>query len=318
VPAVSTVDTKGSLQIPVSLNVLLFTGIGAVQLAFLWGPALWAGRGWLSAAALGIFAWSAYLLWGLIHESIHGLLHTHRGVNRGVGRALSILHGCPLRVVRTEHLLHHRYNRVEDQPELYDPKRTTWGKEAVRYYFSIVCGFYFMAQVMCNLLVWLPSRWRTRFLLAFTPGPNYSTQFDAALTKHLGEARLDACAVIALYAVSAWMFRDALTSFALLCLVRAFVISLMDYAYHYGTPLNASDNPSPAKNLTVGAPWLILNFNHHAVHHAHPSVPWRWLPAVAKAQKAVFHGPLLAATLKQFAGPIAADRLPGHAPLHPT
>jgi fatty acid desaturase len=309
---------KRSFGIPVVLNSVLVIALGFVQLTFLLAPGAWAGHGWLTAVALVGFWISAYAFWALLHEAVHGLLHPHRGVNRAVARLMGIVHGCPFTFLRTGHLLHHRYNRIEDFAEAYDPQRKNHGQATAQHWVFLLAGYY-VADVLANVMVWLPERTRSRIILGMAPG-NYGIQLHAALSKprNLKEARLDACATVALFAASAWAFWDAWAMFAAVHLVRAFALSLPDSAYHYDTPANAPDDPAPSNNLALGPSWLILNFNYHGVHHANPSVPWYRLPAAAKAQNAVFRDHYTAGMLRQFMGPIPKDRLLDATPAHGT
>lgn len=308
-------DLQRRHAIPTALNAVLAALLGGFQLFVLVGPQVWARSGWSTAAVVLAFTLSVYAIWALVHESIHGLLHPHRDVNRRMGRALAVVHGCPFAVVRVAHLLHHRYNRIEDFGETYDATKSTWAKAAVRHYLMILVGRY-LSEVLINLIVWLPARVRARVVPAFISGPNYGAQLAASMAnpRTLSEARLDALLALALWSASAWAFRDAWALFAAVHLIRAFIISVLDDAYHYGTPVNAPHDPDPAKNLAFGPSWLVLHFNHHAVHHANPVIPWRSLPQVARAQSAVFSEHYVTAIARQFAGPIAQHALPVNPP----
>lgn len=70
-------------------------------------------------------------LWSLIHETIHGSLSRKVKVNRLAGRLLGVCYAAPWRIVRTGHLLHHRFNRTPlDREEVFDPDRV--GRLAAR------------------------------------------------------------------------------------------------------------------------------------------------------------------------------------------
>ena len=62
-------------------------------------------------------------------------------------------------------------------------------------------------------------------------------------------------------------------------LVRGFLVSFLDNAYHYGT---RTDDRRYALHLATPV-WLqryLLNFNFHYMHHRHPTMPWNRLDAL--------------------------------------
>jgi fatty acid desaturase len=70
-------------------------------------------------------------LWSLIHETIHDSFDPGARVNRAAGRALAIAFGSPWRILRTGHLLHHRFNRTAlDRPDEFDPARASPARAA--------------------------------------------------------------------------------------------------------------------------------------------------------------------------------------------
>lgn len=249
-------------------------------------------------------------LWSLIHETIHGSFHRSSRLNRLAGRALSLAFAAPWRVLRTGHLLHHRLNRTEaDRNEAYDPRETTALRAAPAYYYQLLVGLY-VSQLLSPIAFFLPQPvldWaRPRFL----EPESYSGKAAAVLTRpdSVAEIRVDGALIVlllggSLFAYGAWWWLVP----AILA-ARCICISFLDYVYHYGTPI---DRLLHAYNLRLPAPLsaALLNFNLHAVHHRHPSLPWRWLPEAFRAESDDYHSGYGAAALRQLRGPIALPSL---------
>ena len=106
------------------LNVFLAAALAASQAAALVVCVLAPGRRPWAFATVGLLALLATPCWSMIHEAIHGMAHRRPTVNEAIGRVLAILHGAPLALLRTGHLLHHRYNRIAEASEAYDAERT--------------------------------------------------------------------------------------------------------------------------------------------------------------------------------------------------
>src|SRR2546421_9186328 len=118
---------------------------------------------WLSPATP---AWGWALLsvplmttpfWSLVHEAIHGTLLASRTQSDRCGRGLSIVYGAPFILLKTGHLLHHRFSRTpRERVEIYDPTKTTWAKAAPVYYLRLVIGLYLL-EVLSLALAVLPA-----------------------------------------------------------------------------------------------------------------------------------------------------------------
>ncbi|WP_426606382.1 fatty acid desaturase [Leptospira interrogans serovar Hardjo-prajitno] len=65
----------------------------------------------------------SYTLWALIHECVHGNFSNSRNENRFWGRFLCILFGTPFQVVKTAHLVHHKFNRSQGERIEYIEKK---------------------------------------------------------------------------------------------------------------------------------------------------------------------------------------------------
>ena len=84
---------------------------------------------------------------------------------------------------------------------------------------------------------------------------------------------------------------------------RGLLVSLLDNAFHYGTPLGQRRH---ARNLAAPPVLaeLILNFNLHGSHHLRPGLPWWRLGEFHRAAGHPIDGARVAAVLGQLAGPV--------------
>ncbi|WP_437683451.1 fatty acid desaturase [Sorangium sp. So ce131] len=302
--------------IPARLNLLLAALFGVSQAYFLvLYPLGLLAEPSAAIAALVVSVALSYPSWVLIHEGIHNMLHPARDTNDRVSRLLSVLHGSPFAVLRLVHLLHHRYNRVEDYAEAYDPARTSWLKAAVHHYYTVLAGRYW-SEVLACLIVWLPQGRRDRVIRDMIGDGEMGKRIQSTLSRKdtLGEARTDAALSLALLAASFWLYRHDVWVLVAALSGRALLVSFFDDAYHYGTARNLPEAPQPARNHELGPSWLVLHFNHHGLHHRYPSLPWRSLPAKAREEGLVFDGGFVASALRQLRGPIPLADLPASAP----
>jgi fatty acid desaturase len=240
--------------------------------------------------------------WSLIHESIHKNLLPGREVNEAAGRFLSVLFGIPFQVLRFGHLMHHQYNR-EWEAELYDDSQSSIVAHLT--HFSKMLGGLYLSEVFAAFaLAQLPLSVSKRVMkMVFADGRHYEAALNALLKKEsVDKIRVDSFLIILLYGLF-FVASGSWTLPLVIILGRAFAVSMMDNAYHYGTPL---DNSVPAKELRAGAIFerFILNFNHHLTHHRNPALPWNQLRVQRIANGGDYTEDLVDAVLAQFKGPI--------------
>lgn len=303
--------------IPVRLNLLLATLFVVAQLYVLaLYPLNLLGTPWLAVAVLVAAVVLAYPCWVLIHEAIHGMLSPHRRINHWLGRLLGVLHGSPFAVLRLVHLLHHKYSRVEDYAEVYDPARTTRFKAAVHHYYTVLAGRYW-SEVLACIIVWLPRGRRDRVIRNLIGDGEMGRRIASNFSRRdtLVEARTDAVVCLAVLVAAFVLYRHHVLVLVAALSGRALLISFFDDAYHYGTARNLPEAPQPARNHELGPSWIVLNFNHHGLHHRYPSLPWKALPAKAREEGLVFDGGYVSSALRQLRGPIPLTELPAPAPL---
>ncbi|HET7175703.1 MAG TPA: fatty acid desaturase [Gammaproteobacteria bacterium] len=293
-----------------ALNALLAALCACVGIWSLWLLPLTLPRHPLAAWSLMAVALFTTTWWSVIHEAIHGLLFPKRAVNDAAGRVLAVLFGLPFQPVAFGHLFHHRRNRSRlDRAEVY-PKQAPKLGTVLDYYARLLGGLYLAELALC-LLVWLPRPRLMRLVARRFDGAGLSTegkllQRTILDPRTLRSIRFDAAYVLLCVLSSGWLYGRHAWLLALLLFGRGLLISVMDNAYHYGTPLDA---PRYALNLGLPRPLsvLILHFNLHRQHHLHPATSWRELPQLFAEAQDRYDGGYLRLALRQLRGPLFQD-----------
>lgn len=288
--------------------LLGFIGLGLLQLFILPLVLLPADPAWGWLLLLPVLL--SNTAWALIHEAIHGVLLPHKAATRAAGRVLSVLFGAAFDLLRWGHLLHHALSRTRrERSEVYVAGVDNRLSFTLNYYFRLTGGLYGY-EVLGGLIFLLPRpviRWAARRL-----GSEHNVV--EALTDKLLEpatlraVRLDGWLVIALHAAAFGLYAEHAWMLLLALLARAFLISVVDNAFHYGTPLEDSRY---ARNLALPgwASALLLHFNLHGAHHQRPGLAWWQLAAHHAQSQAGFQGNWMDALLAQFKGPIPEHQL---------
>jgi len=248
--------------------------------------------------------------WALIHEAIHGVLFPSRGVNRLVGRTQAIFFGAAFDLLRWGHLLHHALNRTQrERSEVYVAGKDSLPWFTLNYYFRLTGGLYWF-EVLGALIFLLP-RPAIRWAASRLGGEHNVVEplTDKLLVPAtLRAVRIDGWLVLTLHGLALILYGEHAWMLVLALMGRAFLISVVDNAFHYGTPL---DDTKYARNLSLPA-WasaLLLNFNLHGAHHLKPGLAWWELPGYHRQSGAGFQGNWIGALLHQFRGPIPEYQL---------
>lgn len=287
---------------------LLFTGLALLTLFilplwFLPGDPAW---GWL--LLLPVLLSNPW--WALIHEAIHGVLFRSRLANRLAGRTQAILFGAAFDLLRWGHLLHHALSRTRrERSEVYVAGEDNRPWFTLNYYFRLTGGLYWF-EVLGALIFLLP-RPAIRWVASHLGGEH--NVVDPLTEKLVAPAtlravRIDGGFVLTLYGVAFSLYGEHAWMLVLALMGRAFLISVVDNAFHYGTPLEDSKY---ARNLALPA-WasaLILHFNLHGAHHLRPGLAWWALSGYHRQSRAGFQGNWIGTLLHQFRGPIPEHQL---------
>lgn len=307
--------------------------LGLIALAVAAGIALWPSP-WVLLPVL-VIGVQQHALFILAHQAAHYRLHTHRGVNDALGRAIGMAGGISMCTYRVTHRLHHNHLYAAE-----DPDTAIHGgyPRGVAYLWKK------LAQDLAGL-----NAWKTFAYFFGAPALNAATgraarpldDTSAALRR---AARRDRWGVVASHAVAplaAWLLFDTLglALYAVLWLLPLLtvlqpILRLRAVCEHgavgdLGSPLTAARTTLTAGSLS-GRPWDRLcnaigrallfphHVNHHVEHHLYPAVPHYHLPrlhALLRARGALDGAELrdLRDTLRQ----VFAPRRPRTAPRHP-
>ncbi len=235
------------------------------------------------------------MMWFLIHEAIHRNLHPHAGLNTLLGRALSVIFGSSYYTLSFGHLMHHKLNR-EWESEFYP--HGSFAK--VKYYSKLLFGIYFI-EVLGSLIMLIPSR-KILGKIAAVNGIQEPVENYFFRKGRLAKLRADVGLILVFHVAAAYCFGAYWPVLAAIIMLRAFSVSVMDNAFHYGTP---PDNSIYGKQVQAGrvVSWFILNGNHHGTHHASPNVPWPHLPKESASRGAALGGSFFTDLFLQFKGP---------------
>jgi fatty acid desaturase len=259
-------------------------------------------------------------LFSVLHEAIHrSLAPVTRlpliglSMNDLLGRVVGIVFGSPFDFVSAAHVTHHSVNRTADEHlEVYDRSLPDVERRSFvkGYYFFLLGGLY-TVELIVPMLFWLPQRIvqpRLERLFQADPMARQVLRRICRSPHRLRAVRVDAGFIVASIAASTVLYGRYWWILALHFLIRAFLVSLLDYVYHYGSPLG---DRLHGYNLELPR-WLsplILNFNYHGVHHRFPALPWRSLERVFVDEGLVFDNHYLTQAVSQLRGPMTRETL---------
>jgi fatty acid desaturase len=200
--------------------------------------------------------------------------------------------------------MHHKFNRTElERVEVIAAGQSKW-RARVSYFANLFGGTYVLQMLGLLLLLILPKA-LARAHVERTDAQTYAGKALRAMVSPptLRAVRQDTLAVLALFGAALALYgRDWPLLFAALA-ARAFLVSIVNYVYHYDTPL---DDVLYARNLRLPPllSSLMLHFNLHGIHHRHPSLPWTALPdAFARESRGEYDASFVSATMTQLRGP---------------
>jgi fatty acid desaturase len=275
------------------------------------GAAVWAVIA-VSCSSNGLFS--------VLHEAIHrSLAPVARlpgiglSLNDLLGRLVGICFGSPFDFVASAHMTHHRINRTPyEHVEVYDDAMTSAeGRSFVAGYYFFLLGGLYKAELLIPMILWLPRRLGQATLGKVFPPQSMQDQVMQRIyrSRHrLLAIRLDALVILVSIGVSVSLYQHYWWILCVHFMIRALLISFLDYTYHYGSPL---DDPLHGYNLRL--PRLlsvaILHFNYHGVHHRFPALPWRSLTRVFRDEAMVFDNDYLTQAVSQLKGPLTREAL---------
>ncbi|WP_338722539.1 fatty acid desaturase [Pseudomonas tolaasii] len=116
----SLVKTRDFEDVDVRTNNLIFAFLVLVNLyQFFIAPLLLSITPWFMLTLLPTLLFSS-TTGVMVHEAIHGLLHSDARRNRRMGQVMAVFMGIAYDLQRFDHLRHHRISRTEnDCDEIY-------------------------------------------------------------------------------------------------------------------------------------------------------------------------------------------------------
>jgi fatty acid desaturase len=262
----------------------------------------------LLAIGFGILMNSVY---SVIHEAEHAILFPDRRWNEAGGILMALFFPAPFHLLRQGHIGHHLRNRSDDEAfDLYfDGDNVVW-KWMV--WFGILTGLYYVLVVISNVVAAVAPFILDRRHFAVerhVPVDRASAAFlESFNPAHLRWIQLEGIAAIALHAGIWWGLKIPAWNYVAMYAAFGFMWSAMQYVHHYGTERHVTRG---ARNLYLFGPIdkLWLNHNWHQAHHEHPTVPWVYLPRLARGDgDPDTRGFLPWAYLKMWRGPRRTDQ----------
>jgi beta-carotene hydroxylase len=188
-----------------------------------------------------------YVGFTVLHESMHGIAHTNRTVNRWLGRVTGMLLTVPFPLFRAVHYEHHSHtNDTERDPDLFIAESPRWLLPLWSLWILVEYRSHYYGRRL----------WREK------------ADRNAAL---LSEAMLVAVIVIATAAGHLGTLLTVWIAPALLAVV--FLVMAFDYLPHY--PYDSAERyhdtriyPGRLGNA------IFLGQNYHLIHHLWTTIPW--------------------------------------------
>lgn len=288
--------------IPVRLNLTIFI----LQLvALLWILSSVGGADdWREVLLLGVLYGlvmnSAY---SIIHEAEHNLFHPNHRINTSAGVILALFFPAPYHLIRQTHLGHHLRNRSDDEAfDLYFEGQ----KPIYRFgqIYSLLNGFFWFSIAITTVLApVLPKILESRFW-----------KFDRmseAITESLNPKYWrwiiwESLSAVLLHG-SLIYFTGAKPHYYLFVLyIFGVMWSSMQYIHHFGASRDVKYGAFNLKSFFL-LDLILLNHNWHHNHHAHPTVPWLYLPDLATGSKGERRN-FWRAYLRLWSGPKLTDK----------
>ena len=204
-----------------------------------------------SASLISGFA--LYLLFSIVHESIHHLLSTNKLVNETFGRIslLLLIPAAPMEIARWAHFQHHRFTSGQQDPDHYIHGAKWWN----------------------FLLRW--ANFDINYLISFLrDGGEYKQRGRKSLAITAGTFLSFVGVMIYLGYGVELLFLWILPSRIGLILVALVFVKIP----HYPAIVTAAENEYEATTMRLGWEWLLtplfVYHNYHLIHHLYPTAPF--------------------------------------------
>jgi fatty acid desaturase len=211
---------------------------------------------------------AGYILIGMLihgmanfmHEGIHGTLFRHKRWDRWYGFVMGVPALFSVTAYGVNHILHHRHNRTEKDPDEFTNVTENRALLSVFYYIWIVCG-------MVIYVIRVP-------LVAIVYGSR-KERLQVALEQTF---ILLAVAGVLWFSWRGGYFQTVMHVWLIPLVVAALLGNVRGWAEHTrtqpGHPLTETRTVTSNRLFS----FLNINLNYHLEHHLFPGVPWYNLP----------------------------------------
>jgi fatty acid desaturase len=265
------------MPIPNSLNLALVASVFVAAVGLLWlGSRV---VHWYAIVGVGV-AFSFILLtnYALLHEAVHGNLHSNPRANFWLGVMTGILFPIPFSMVRVTHQGHHLRNRTDYEIfDLYYPTDNRVIKNL--QWYGILCGLFWpWIPVGAVLFALCPAVLRTRVFVQARSAHHLLGDIQGGEIRAI---RWQVLLIAAVFAAGFWLldlkWQNSLALYACFSLNW----STRQYVGHAFARRDVIDG---AWNLRTNRlmSWLLLHGEYDLNHHRRPDVPWSYLPGLTR------------------------------------
>lgn len=221
-----------------------------------------------------VFAFLMIPVYSLFHEATHRIFHPNPTVNYCCGVILGTLFMVSFTFLRRAHIGHHRRNRTDlERFELYYSHEIRW-KKALFLYANMI-GFYWCSLPLSVLIFALYPPLMNKML--WVKQITVEAILRGVEPRLIPKIRWESIFILSVHGLIFYLFGYPWKAYLLLFGAHAFTWSSQNYVNHAFSPrdiLNGAHN----HKMNWFCQHLYLNFNHHLVHHRHPTLAWIHLP----------------------------------------
>ncbi len=268
---------KSALPIPEKTNMAI--SVAAYSLAIFFLALASHAEAWPMKIIFALcFSFAANTVFSLMHESVHGVFHTHPKINELFGHLSAVFFPTSFSIQRACHGGHHRRNRSDQ--ELFDYYFEGQNKWLKRYQlYSLLTGFYWLSvPVGCLLYLWIPQfplkhEFRKKWIEPMGMDPMVGDVENLNPQTTRMEILFTISAQLGIFWICDLTWQGWLFCYA------AFALNWcsLQYSVH---AWSVRDIQNGAWNLTVSPAirWIFLNYHLHLAHHQNTDISWIHLP----------------------------------------
>jgi len=269
------------MPIPNRLNIVLVVLAFSTSVGLLWLGSR--AEQWYAVLGVGIlFSFVLLTNYALLHEAVHGNLHSNSKANFWLGVLTGILFPIPYSMIRVTHQGHHLRNRTDfEMFDLYYPTDSRF----IRYvqWYGILCGLFWpWIPIGAILFAVCPGVLRTRIFRQARSSRHLLGDIQA---KEIRAIRWELLLIVAFFVAAFYVLE--LRWLNTLILYACFSLNWSTRQY-VGHAFTCRDVIEGAWNLRTNRvmSWLLLHGEYDLNHHRRPDVPWFYLPRLTRPGEA--------------------------------